>query len=84
MVGTASEAIWTRCAEALGHPEWCADPRFATNRQRTQNRAALESVMEAVLVTKTTEHWVGLLEVAGVPFGVTEAGLRELRAKGVW
>jgi crotonobetainyl-CoA:carnitine CoA-transferase CaiB-like acyl-CoA transferase len=68
MVGAASEAIWTRCAEALGQPEWCADPRIATNRQRMQNRAALESV-EAVLATKTTEHWVEVLEAAGVPCG---------------
>src|SRR2546423_1178175 len=46
MIGAAGEAIWQRCAEALGHPEWCTDPRFATNRQRMQNRAALEEVME--------------------------------------
>jgi crotonobetainyl-CoA:carnitine CoA-transferase CaiB-like acyl-CoA transferase len=53
----------------LGHPEWCEDPRFATNLQRMQNRAALEGVMEAVLATKTTEHWVEVLEAAGVPCG---------------
>ena len=44
-------------------------PRFATNRQRMQNRAALEAEMEAVLATGTTEHWVGVLEAAGVPCG---------------
>ena len=43
MIGAAGEAIWARCAEALGHQEWCEDPRFATNRQRLQNRAALEA-----------------------------------------
>ena len=32
MVGAAGEAIWARCAKALGHPEWCEDPRFATNQ----------------------------------------------------
>jgi crotonobetainyl-CoA:carnitine CoA-transferase CaiB-like acyl-CoA transferase len=69
MVGAAGEAIWVRCAAALGHPEWCADPRFATNEQRMQNRAALEDVMNAVLTTKTTEHWVEVLEAAGVPCG---------------
>ena len=69
MVGAAGEAIWARCAEALGHPEWCDDPRFATNRQRMANRAALETVMEAVLTTNTTAHWVEVLEAAGVPCG---------------
>jgi crotonobetainyl-CoA:carnitine CoA-transferase CaiB-like acyl-CoA transferase len=69
MVGAASEVIWTRCAEALGHPEWCEDPRFATNEQRMQNRAALEAEMEAVLTTITTKHWVEVLEATGVPCG---------------
>ena len=69
MVGAAGEAIWARCATALGHPEWCEDPRFATNRQRMANRGALEKVMNAVLTTKTTEHWVEVLEAAGVPCG---------------
>ena len=69
MIGAAGQAIWTRCAVALGHPEWCEDPRFAANQARMANRDALESVMNAVLTTKTTEHWVEVLEAAGVPCG---------------
>jgi crotonobetainyl-CoA:carnitine CoA-transferase CaiB-like acyl-CoA transferase len=53
----------------LGHPEWCEDPRFATNQARMANRAALEDVMNAVLTTKTTNDWVEVLEAAGVPCG---------------
>jgi crotonobetainyl-CoA:carnitine CoA-transferase CaiB-like acyl-CoA transferase len=69
MVGAAGEAIWTRCAKALGHPEWCEDPRFAANQARIANRGALEDVMNAVLTTKTTNDWVEVLEAAGVPCG---------------
>jgi crotonobetainyl-CoA:carnitine CoA-transferase CaiB-like acyl-CoA transferase len=69
MVGAAGEAIWARCAKALGHPEWCEDPCFATNQARMANRDALENVMSAVLTTKTTDHWVEVLEAAGVPCG---------------
>jgi crotonobetainyl-CoA:carnitine CoA-transferase CaiB-like acyl-CoA transferase len=69
MIGAAGQAIWERCAQALGHAEWCSDPRFATNATRMQNRAALEQEMEAVLATGTTEHWVEVLETAGVPCG---------------
>jgi crotonobetainyl-CoA:carnitine CoA-transferase CaiB-like acyl-CoA transferase len=69
MVGAAGWAIWARCAKALGHPEWSEDPRFATNRQRMTNRDALEDAMNAVLTTKTTAHWVEVLEAAGVPCG---------------
>ena len=69
MIGAAGQALWERCAAALGHAEWSSDPRFATNSARMQNRAALEAGMEAVLTTNTTEHWVGMLEAAGVPCG---------------
>ena len=70
MVGAAGEAIWARCAKALGHPEWCEDPRFATNQARMENRTALEAVMNAVLTTKTTSDWVEVLEAAGVRSGL--------------
>jgi crotonobetainyl-CoA:carnitine CoA-transferase CaiB-like acyl-CoA transferase len=33
------------------------------------NRDALEAEMNAVLTTDTTEHWVEVLEAAGVPCG---------------
>jgi crotonobetainyl-CoA:carnitine CoA-transferase CaiB-like acyl-CoA transferase len=69
MIGAAGEAIWQRCAAALGHPEWCDDPRFAANRARMANRDALEAAMEAVLETGPTEHWVEIFEEAGVPCG---------------
>jgi formyl-CoA transferase len=69
MIGAAGEVIWQRCAEALGHPEWCQDRRFATNTARMSNREALEAVMEDVLATAATDHWVAVLEKAGVPCG---------------
>jgi crotonobetainyl-CoA:carnitine CoA-transferase CaiB-like acyl-CoA transferase len=67
MVGAAGEAIWARCAEALGHPGWCEDPRFVTNQARMANRDALEDVMNDVLKTKMTNDWVEALDAAGVP-----------------
>jgi len=69
MVGAAGEAIWARCAKALGHPEWCEDPRFATNQARMANRDALAAAMNALLATNTTNDWVEVLEAAGVPCG---------------
>jgi formyl-CoA transferase len=72
---SADLAIWPRCAKALGHPERCEDPRFATNQARMANREALEDVMNAVLTTKTTNHWVEVLEAAGVPCGPGSDGV---------
>src|SRR5207248_473187 len=69
MIGAAGQSIWQRCAAALGHPEWCDEPRFATGQARMQHRPALEAEMEAVFTTDTTGHWVAVLEAAGVPCG---------------
>ena len=69
MIGAAGQHIWERCARALGRPEWLEDPRFRTGRDRMRNRAALEREMEALLVTEHSEHWVKVLDDAGVPCG---------------
>jgi len=69
MVGAAGQSIWQRFAAALGHEEWCQDPRFRTNRDRLANRDALEAAIEAVLRTAPTAHWIEVLDEAGVPCG---------------
>jgi crotonobetainyl-CoA:carnitine CoA-transferase CaiB-like acyl-CoA transferase len=53
MVGAAGEAIWARCAKALGTRDGYEDPRFATNQTRMANRVALEDVRNASLTTDT-------------------------------
>lgn len=69
MIGAAGQSIWLRFCEALGRSDWASDPRFETNQARMANRAALEAEIEGVLQTQTTEHWVAVLEKAGVPCG---------------
>jgi crotonobetainyl-CoA:carnitine CoA-transferase CaiB-like acyl-CoA transferase len=69
MLGAASQAIWARCAAALGHPEWTTDPRFRRTADRLRNRESLEREMDGVLRTRPTAHWVQVLDHAGVPCG---------------
>jgi crotonobetainyl-CoA:carnitine CoA-transferase CaiB-like acyl-CoA transferase len=53
----------------LGHPEWRNDPRFATNSARMANLAALTSLMDDVLATRTRAAWIERFCAAGVPAG---------------
>jgi crotonobetainyl-CoA:carnitine CoA-transferase CaiB-like acyl-CoA transferase len=69
MIGAATQDLWERCARALGRPDWIEDPRFRANADRVRNRVALEQVMEAVLATRPTAHWVAALDAQGVPCG---------------
>jgi len=68
-IGGANQANWERIADALNHPEWRADARFATNTARMQHRDALVEAMNDVLRTRTRAEWMAVLDAAGVPAG---------------
>jgi crotonobetainyl-CoA:carnitine CoA-transferase CaiB-like acyl-CoA transferase len=69
MIGAAGQHIWERCVRALGQPAWLTDARFRTSRDRMKNRGVLEREMEGLLATQPTEHWIKVLDDAGVPCG---------------
>lgn len=55
--------------KVLGHPEWVQDARFADRHARLQNREALRTLIEQVMVGASAEHWWSALNDAGVPAG---------------
>ena len=68
-VCAANDALFRALAGALGRPELADDPRFATNADRHVSREQLKAELEAVLTTEPAEHWLGELDLAGVPCG---------------
>jgi len=68
-IGGANQANWERIADVLGHPEWRADPRFATNSARMAHREELAALMNAVLRQRTRAEWLAAFDAAGVPAG---------------
>jgi crotonobetainyl-CoA:carnitine CoA-transferase CaiB-like acyl-CoA transferase len=68
-IGGANQANWERIAGALGHREWCSDPRFATNSARMENLEVLVALMEIVLITRSKAEWIAVFEAAGIPVG---------------
>ena len=68
-IGGANQSNWERIADVLGHPEWKADPRFATNADRMRHLAELVAAMEAVLAGHDRAHWIEVFDAAGVPVG---------------
>ncbi len=68
-IGGANQANWERIADALEHPEWRDDPRFADNSARLANRDALVEAINAVVVTRTKAEWIAVFDAAGVPVG---------------
>jgi crotonobetainyl-CoA:carnitine CoA-transferase CaiB-like acyl-CoA transferase len=64
----SSNPIFARLAEAIGRPEWAADPRFANNPSRVQHMRALDLELAAWFGAVPFVQIASTLEAAGVPF----------------
>lgn len=68
-IGGATQSNWVRLCRAVGRAELLSDPRFTLNADRMANRAALEQTLSETFMARTTAHWLGVLDRAGVPCG---------------
>jgi crotonobetainyl-CoA:carnitine CoA-transferase CaiB-like acyl-CoA transferase len=69
ILAVGNDAQFARLVEVLGLPEIAADPRFATNAARVENREELTSRLEAVLTSAPADEWQERITAAGVPCG---------------
>ena len=67
-IAATGNVIWQRFCKAMG-ADWNADPRFADGKLRSQNRDALNALIDAKTQSNTTLHWVKALNDQGVPCG---------------
>jgi formyl-CoA transferase/CoA:oxalate CoA-transferase len=59
--------FWVKFCSAIGRSELATDPRFRSTADRMRNRAELESIVEDILIGRTTAQWEHLLAAADVP-----------------
>jgi crotonobetainyl-CoA:carnitine CoA-transferase CaiB-like acyl-CoA transferase len=69
IVACGNDNLYRKLCEAAGCGELAADPRFASNGKRVENRAELTRLLQEIFGRRSTREWVGLLEAAGVPNG---------------
>ena len=67
MLAIASEKTFQGLIRVIGHPEWIADPRFASYSERRDNWAHLMDGVETWSRTLATEKCLVELNDAGVP-----------------
>jgi crotonobetainyl-CoA:carnitine CoA-transferase CaiB-like acyl-CoA transferase len=63
---------WERFRAALGHPDWSADPRFATLASRLANAAALDEHVAAWTRPQRDFDAMATLQAAGVAAGAVQ------------
>lgn len=62
-----TEKFWTALCEAVGRTDLKNDPRSANNVVRCKNRAFVDSELQAIFGTRTTDEWLKVLEKFNVP-----------------
>ncbi len=67
MIAAPSQRLWEIVVRVLEAPALLEDARFASVSMRSQNLAALEAALNAVLVTQDVAFWITRFTVAGVP-----------------
>jgi crotonobetainyl-CoA:carnitine CoA-transferase CaiB-like acyl-CoA transferase len=67
-IAVGNDGQFARLCRVLGL-DLAADPRFATNRQRAENKHDLVDQLQAVFETRTSVEWIDRLNEAGVPAG---------------
>jgi len=67
IIAAGNDRLFAKLATALGHPEWPADPRFATNAARVGSKLELVAEIQQILLTRSKGEWIDVLEAAGVP-----------------
>src|SRR5918911_135016 len=68
-LAVGSEDLWRRFCAAFGLEPLCADPRFATNRDRLRHRGELNALLEPLFASRTIAEIEALMAEAGVPCG---------------
>ena len=63
------EKFWPALCRAIGRPEWAADPRIRTFKERLANRDLVTGLLDEALASKTTREWLDVFagEVPAAP-----------------
>jgi crotonobetainyl-CoA:carnitine CoA-transferase CaiB-like acyl-CoA transferase len=71
------EKFWPALCNAIGHPEWSEDVRFANFKQRLSFRDLLTEMLDEALSTRTTAQWMKIFggSVPASPINDIESAL---------
>jgi crotonobetainyl-CoA:carnitine CoA-transferase CaiB-like acyl-CoA transferase len=69
MVCCVNEGEFARFCGVIERPELTGDPRYARAAGRAANRAPLLALIEPILATRPSAHWLDRLQAAEVPSG---------------
>jgi crotonobetainyl-CoA:carnitine CoA-transferase CaiB-like acyl-CoA transferase len=69
ILAIGNDGQFARFCGVVGHPEWAADARYATNSARLANMDSLRPQVAAALAAAPRQRWTDAFDDAGVPWG---------------
>jgi crotonobetainyl-CoA:carnitine CoA-transferase CaiB-like acyl-CoA transferase len=69
VLAAGNERLWAILCDAIGQPDLKDDPRFADNKARLVNRAALREILSAAFQARDADAWLAEFTAAGLPCG---------------
>jgi CoA:oxalate CoA-transferase len=69
IIAAGNDGLFVKLASALGRADLAENRLFKTNPLRNEHQEALRAEIEGVLCGADTDHWIAVLEAAGVPCG---------------
>ena len=69
IIAAGNDSLFVKMTAVLNAPAMATDKRYATNGLRTENVAALEAEISAILALQPAAVWLERLDKAGIPAG---------------
>jgi succinyl-CoA--D-citramalate CoA-transferase len=69
LIAGNADTVFGRLAEAVGHPEWAKEERYATHHARGENMEELDSMISEWTKERTGDKVLKIMAEAGVPAG---------------
>jgi len=68
-IASSGQTMWERLCKALERPDLMEHPDYKSAALRSKNRDAINAVIEAITVNKTSAEWITLFNDIGLPSG---------------
>jgi CoA:oxalate CoA-transferase len=69
IIAAGNDGLFVKLVYALDRADLAENALFKTNALRNKHQEALRAEIEGVLRSAGTDHWIAVLEAAGVPCG---------------
>ncbi len=69
IIAAGNDVLWQKLCSLLGNPDLARNPKFKTNRDRTDHWQDLEAILNEYFNARPMEEWLELLTQEGIPCG---------------